>query len=173
MYQLEQHCKNLEDELDQVKFQIVKIVTDKNDFSKENAVLKTYQSAFVALTEQNELLKRKVGELTIMSVSNPEVWSEQVTISTEIVNGSCRSQTPEIGRSSPDGQEKDADQLVTCKNTIDTQDEFIKLKEKIAESEKEKDLNMERFEMERKEYMDRNKYVCLTKNNIVFPVSNF
>ena len=53
VFQLEQHCKNLEDELDQVKFQIVKIVTDKNDFSKENAVLKTYQSAFAALTEQN------------------------------------------------------------------------------------------------------------------------
>ena len=41
--ELKQHCKNLEDELDQVKVQIVKIVADKNDFFKENAVLKTYQ----------------------------------------------------------------------------------------------------------------------------------
>ena len=79
-----------------------------------------------------------------------------------MANGSGRSQIPEIDRSSPDGQEKDADQLVTCKNTNDTQDEFLNLKEKIAESEKEKDLNMERFEMERKQYMDRNKYVYLT-----------
>ena len=46
----------------------MKIVSDKNDFSKENAVLKTYQNAFAVLTEQNELLKKKVGELTIMSL---------------------------------------------------------------------------------------------------------
>ena len=60
VFQLEQHCKNLEDQLDEVgiyhfhkilahiliskvKFEIVKILTDKADFSKENAVLKNYQ----------------------------------------------------------------------------------------------------------------------------------
>ena len=173
VYQLEQHCKNLEDELDQVKFQIVKIVSDKNDFSKENAVLKTYQNAFAALTEQNELLKRKVRELSIMNLSSPLERAEQVTVSTEILNGSGkRSQISEIDRSSPDGQEKDTDQIVTCKSTVDTQDGFIKLKEKIAESEREKNLNKETFEMERKEYMDRNKYVCFIKSKIVFHASN-
>ena len=81
-----------------------------------------------------------------------------MTVSTEMANGSGKSQIPEIDRSSPDGQEKDADQIVTCKNTIDTQDELLKLQGKIAESEKEKDFNKERFETERKEFMDRNRY---------------
>ena len=36
-----------------------------------------------------------------------------------------------------------------------------------------KDMNMERFDMEKKEYLDRNKYVSWKKNIIVFPVSNF
>ena len=59
VFQLEQHCKDLEAELDQFKFQIVKIVSDTNYYSKENALLKTYQNVFAALNEQNELLKLK------------------------------------------------------------------------------------------------------------------
>ena len=47
--QLEQQCRNLEEELDRVKLQIVKIVTDKKDFSEENAILRSYQSASATL----------------------------------------------------------------------------------------------------------------------------
>ena len=60
--QLEQQCRDLEEQLDQVKLQIVKIVTDKNVVCKENAFLRNYQIAFDSLTEQNEMLKKKLVE---------------------------------------------------------------------------------------------------------------
>ena len=50
--QLKQPCKNL-------KFRLIKMI-----FSKQNAVLKMYQKAYAALTEQNEILRSKVEELT-------------------------------------------------------------------------------------------------------------
>ena len=126
--QLEQHCKNLEDELDQVKFQIVKIVSDKNDFSKENAALKTYQNAFAALTEQNEFLKRKVEELSIMDASHDD-QSILKTISPE--TGSAitdRKTVPDVDRSSPDGQEKDADHQTHCNKGLNLAEEILNLK---------------------------------------------
>ena len=65
VFQLEQHCKNLEDQLDEVrysitskdwssltfkvKYEIVKILSDKADFSKENAVLKNYQQVQIII----------------------------------------------------------------------------------------------------------------------------
>ena len=123
-FQLEQHCKDLEDELDQVKFQIVKIVSDKNDYSKENAVLKIYQNAFAALTEQNELLKRKVEEYSVMDPLTTSRGSDTDNLSNEITT---TKQISKIDRSSPDGQEKEPDQLANCKT--DSKGKILKLKE--------------------------------------------
>jgi hypothetical protein len=95
VFQLEQHCKNLEDQLDDVKFEIVKILTDKADFSKENAVLKNYQQAFSELQLQNTELRRRLeeggGGKGLLEVP-------------EQVEGKM---IPEIDRSSPDGQERE------------------------------------------------------------------
>ena len=140
VFQLEQHCKNLEDELDQVKFEIVKIVSDKNDFSKENAVLRTYQNAFATLTEQNESMKKKLEELAIMDSSNEPL-----------------RMIPESERSSPDGQEKDSDQVLIYKSTSDYEEEVIQFKDTLDKLEKEKQNLKEKFDSERKDYADRNK----------------
>ena len=138
--QLEQHCKNLEDELDQVKFQIVKIVSDKNDFSKENAVLKTYQNAFATLTEQNEILKKRLEGFTRMEISN-----ETPTI------------IPDIDRSSPDGQEKDSHPIVKCRNNSEYEDVLVQLKENMIKLVEEKSLMQDNFKEEKKEILEKNK----------------
>ena len=84
--QLGQESRNIEEELDQVKFEIIKIVTDKNDFSKENAILKSYQPEFASLSEQNELLKQKL--------TAPSAMLDLSVL-----------ESPETDRTSPDGQE--------------------------------------------------------------------
>ena len=109
--QLEQQCRNLEEELDQVKLQIVKIVTDKNDFHKENAILRSYQSAFATLTAQNDLLKTKLLEHSKM------------------LDISVVAESPESDRTSPDGQEIDGDQM-SFKSSVEYEAELQNIKER-------------------------------------------
>ena len=137
-----------------MKFEIVKIVSDKNDFSKENAVLKNYQNAFVTLTEQNEMLKKKFKELAIMDSVHSLEGNIDVEKNSE--NEPARV-IPDIDRSSPDGQEKESDQAVICKGNSEYEDEVFQLRGKLAESEKEKTLTNEKLESEKKDYVDRNK----------------
>ena len=131
--QLERQCKDLEDQLDQVKHQIVRIVTDKNDFSKENAVLKNYQIAFTSLTEQNSFLKQKLEMDTTMfdaSIEGP-------------------FKIPDTDRTSPDGQDKEKEQTLLCKSTIEYETNIkalvdkvtVLMEEKTQNNEKLKDLN--------------------------------
>ena len=108
--QLELQCKNLEEQLDQVKCQIVKIVSDRNVITKENAVLKNYQIAFDSLTEQNELLIQKLNENTKM-----------LDISSNV---------PDTDRTSPDGQEIDKVPS-SSKSIIEYEAELERLHEKI------------------------------------------
>ena len=110
--QLKQQCRNIEEELDQVKYQIVKIVTDKNDFSKENAFLKSSQSDFATLTEQNERLKQKLEENSGML---------------------------DLDRTSPDGQEIDGDQM-TLKSSVEYEAELQNIKDRNKQLEDENKL---------------------------------
>ena len=118
----------------------MKIVSDKNDFSKENAVLRTYQNAFATLTEQNESMKKKLEELAIMDSLNEPL-----------------RMIPESERSSPDGQEKDSDQVLIYKSTSDYEEEVIQFKNTLDKLEKDKQNSKEKFESEKKDYVDRNK----------------
>ena len=153
--QLEQHCKNLEDELDQVKFQIVKIVSDKNDYNKENAVLKTYQNAFAALTEQNELLKRKVEQFSVMEATQ-DSRQERIDPPTLISSNQGR-QMPVIDRSSPDGQEKDPDLQSKPPEDVNLVEEILKLKAQLAEAENAVIKDKKSFEIEKMSSIERNK----------------
>ena len=110
--QLKQQCRNIEEELDQVKYQIVKIVTDKNDFSKENAILKSSQSDFATLTEQNERLKQKLEENSGML---------------------------DLDRTSPDGQEIDGDQMA-LKSSVEYEAELQNIKDRSKQLEDENKL---------------------------------
>ena len=160
VFQLEQHCKNLEDDLDQVKFEIVKIVTDKNHVSKENAVLKTYQNAFASLIEQNEFLKRRVQELSDKEAIGYHIQSDQEKNSPMMsCSGIKEGQIPGIDRTSPDGQEKDPDHQVNCKSDIDLEEEVLKLKEQVAEFQNSRSIATETFELEKKDLTERNKSV--------------
>ena len=154
--ELKQHCKNLEDELDQVKVQIVKIVADKNDFIKENAVLKNYQNAFAALTEQNEILRRKVTELSFKGVTF-EDQSETVKIDVKMAaNGEIRSYGLDIARSSPDGQEKDIDNTPSYTGTT-AELEISSLKEKIVNLQHDIEEKVTMKEEEKSHLLNNNK----------------
>jgi len=156
--QLEEQCKNLEDDLDQVKFEIVKIVTDKNDVSKENAVLKTYQNAFASLIEQNEILKRRVQEMSLNEAIGQHFQLDQERYSPMMsYSGTKEGKIPEIDRTSPDGQEKDSDQQVNCKSDMNLEEEILKLKEFVAETEKSRKKETETLELEKNDLRERNK----------------
>ena len=118
--QLEQQCRDLEEQLDQVKLQIVKIVTDKNVVCKENAFLRNYQIAFDSLTEQNEMLKKKLVENTKML---------DIQIDNSVV-------VPETDRTSPDGQEIDKDPMSLFKSSIEYEAEIERLHQENKEMEK-------------------------------------
>lgn len=100
VFQLEQHCKNLEGELDHVKDEILKILSDKSTKSKENESLKHYVKAFEELRVENEGLRK---ELALLKISNPPKSPALSTSS----KSSAGSDTQNIDRSSPDGQEFD------------------------------------------------------------------
>ena len=156
--QLEEQCKNLEDDLDQVKFEIVKIVTDKNDVSKENAVLKTYQNAFASLIEQNEILKRRVQEMSLNEAIGQHFQLDQERYSPMMsYSGTKEGKIPEIDRTSPDGQEKDSDQQVNCKSDMNLEEEILKLKEFVAETEKSRKKETETLELEKNDLRERTK----------------
>ena len=86
------------DDLDQVKYKIVEILSQKDNYSRENQSLKSHQTAYSELLRQNEELRQKVSRLECESVGEvPDL----------ICGGDKRSPRVEVGvdRSSPDGQE--------------------------------------------------------------------
>ena len=109
--------------MDQVKLQIVQIVTDKNDSGEGNAILKSYQSAFITLTDQNDLLKTKLLE-----------HSKMLDISVIV-------DSPEADRTSPDGQEIDGDQT-TFKSSVEYEAELQNIKERNKALEDENKLSL-------------------------------
>merc|ERR1712013_561144 len=137
---------------------IVKIVTDKNDVSKENAVLKTYQNAFASLIEQNEILKRRVQEMSLNEAIGQHFQLDQERYSPMMsYSGTKEGKIPEIDRTSPDGQEKDSDQQVNCKSDMNLEEEILKLKEFVDETEKSRKKETETLELEKNDLRERNK----------------
>merc|ERR1719458_862446 len=91
------------DDLDQVKYKIVEILSQKDNYSRENQSLKSHQTAYSELLRQNEELRQKVSRLECESVGEvPDL----------ICGGDKRSPRGEGGvdRSSPDGQEGGAEE---------------------------------------------------------------
>eukprot|EP00094_Tigriopus_californicus_P012704 TCALIF_12281-PA protein Name:"Similar to NINL Ninein-like protein (Homo sapiens)" AED:0.06 eAED:0.06 QI:7/0.87/0.70/0.94/0.87/0.94/17/222/1708 len=100
VFQLEQHCKNLEGELDHVKDEIIKILSDKTSASKENQSLKHYAKAYELLKNENADLKKELAMLKLNPPKSP-------SLSSGSSRGSIETSTDhhDIDRSSPDGQE--------------------------------------------------------------------
>lgn len=58
------------DDLDQVKYKIVEILSQKDNYSRENQSLKSHQTAYSELLRQNEELRQKVSRLECESVGD-------------------------------------------------------------------------------------------------------
>ena len=61
--QLREQCQNLEVELDDVKAEIVKLITEKTKYLKENEGLKVTQLSYEQLEKENQLLRSKLEEV--------------------------------------------------------------------------------------------------------------
>ena len=102
--QLEHQCRNLEEQLDQVKLQIVKIVSEKNN-----------QVAFASLSEQNDVLRKKLEDNTRMLDQTDSV---DLSDSVELIDSD---------RTSPDGQEREKEQDITLKSSMEYEAEIQRL----------------------------------------------
>ena len=63
MFQLKQHCRSLEGELDGVKSEIVRIITEKDGFLRENGLLNDLKMERDDLKEENKKLKLDLRQL--------------------------------------------------------------------------------------------------------------
>ncbi len=98
--QLEQHCRNLEGQLDSVKSEIIKILSDKTVASRENESLRHYASAYEELRTENEALRKELAQLNKLMVDPPK--SPALSTSSK----ASSSDPQNVDRSSPDGQEE-------------------------------------------------------------------
>ena len=72
--QLQKQCENLEEELDDIKCEIVKMISEKVEYMKENVRLKTSQLSYEELEKENEILRSKVEEKgKAIETKTPEV----------------------------------------------------------------------------------------------------
>ena len=106
MNDLERHCRNLEGELDMVKKEIVKILSERSRCAKENESLKQFADSFRQLQEENQSLRKQVTE-------------HQQKVTDSVANKDSNSNVKPCDRSSPDGQECDpavSPSIVTSKD---------------------------------------------------------
>ena len=90
-------------ELDKIKQEIEKIISQKENINKENEVLKIYQDAFAELDGQNKVLVEKVQQLEAL---NTTLRAKSKSFPDLIIENDYQS-IRDIQRSSPDGQELD------------------------------------------------------------------
>ena len=94
VFQLKQHCRSLEGELDGVKSEIVRIITEKDGFLRENGFLKDLKMERDDLKEENKKLKLDLRQLIEEKKHNRSPNPSQANLQLQLSN-----------RSSPDGQE--------------------------------------------------------------------
>jgi len=133
-----------EDDLDQVKFKIVEILSQKDNFSKENQSLKSHQTAYSELQKQNEDLRQKLARIT----SSLEMEGVR-----EVPDLLCTEKKTErvegVDRSSPDGEERDEDQsrsscqVQRSKKELELE-ELQSLRKKMSELEEERNQLLEK-----------------------------
>ena len=75
-----------------IQFEILKLISEKDDLVKENEALKHYRESFIKLQEENALLRERLELMQIIPTSSTEKEKQLWT-------------SPAWRRSSPDGQE--------------------------------------------------------------------
>ena len=155
VFQLEQHCKNLEGELDHVKDEILKILSDKTNANKENKSLKRYAQAYNELRDENDQLKKELALIKLSSSSSSSSSSSNPSSSSTTTTPSP-PKSPTNDRSSPDGQEFELSSTVsstTGSTAGDFDEKFealkddnVKLGKKVNELESSLELMKNEFE---------------------------
>ena len=112
---LTEPCATLGDELDHVKYEIVKMISEKGQISTENEIIQNYKIKISELQEESEKLRQTVKELECTSFSDPhnsQRMQDNSTLPDILVdNNSFKDLITSSDRSSPDGQEIDDDCL--------------------------------------------------------------
>jgi len=143
VFQLKQHCRSLEGELDGVKSEIMRILSEKNGVLKENKSLKDLQIENKHLKEENKNLKLKFEQMVGDNSPFQSPNSSQENIELELPD-----------RSSPDGEElnkicKESTSEEYCCDKHNHREDQIKLLEE--------SLELMKFEFDRMETYWRNK----------------
>lgn len=143
VFQLKQHCRSLEGELDGVKSEIMRILSEKNGVLKENKSLKDLQIENRYLKEENKNLKLKFEQMVDDNSPLQSPNSSHENIGLELPD-----------RSSPDGEELNK----ICKES--TSEEYWRDKHDHKEDQiklLEESLELMKFEFDRMETYWRNK----------------
>merc|ERR1712013_343355 len=123
-------------ELDKIKQEIEKIISQKENINKENEVLKIYQDAFAELNGQNKILVEKVQKLEAL---NTTLRAESKSFPDLIIENHYQS-INDIQRSSPDGQELDDCQSISATINDTEQKEIVCFQKKIEMLQVERDV---------------------------------
>jgi len=94
VFQLKQHCRSLEGELDGVKSEIIRILSEKDGVLRENQILKNLQTENKTLKEENRKLRKKYKQMVDDNSPKRSAYSSDEGFELEIP-----------ARSSPDGEE--------------------------------------------------------------------
>ena len=129
--ELERHCQNLEDELDIVKKEILKILSEKTKCSKENAELKKALATDVSLTFND-------AETTIVPIPTHSLSTPSTLMSTKKMQD----------RYSPDGQEDLSKISTNLFSKIETTKEVPSAEEKSKDEIVRKELEAKCKELE-------------------------
>ena len=86
------HTENIPDLVLDIQFEILKLLSEKDDLLKENEVLKHYRLSCIKLQEENSQLSERLELLQVDSSLNKDP--------------DCCGNSPDFSRTSPDGQEE-------------------------------------------------------------------
>ena len=84
------HEENFPDLVLDIQFEILKLLSEKDDLTKENEVLKHYRLSCMKLQKENSQLRERLELLQVVPSFNKET--------------ECCLDFPDLSRSSPDGQ---------------------------------------------------------------------
>ena len=142
--QISPSCPTLEDELDHVKSEIMKMMSEKEQGTKGDQKLEKYQHKITELEEENQRLKHLVKELDLETKTKAvEQDKSDKTVNIPdilIANNGC-SAAISADRSSPDGQETD-EKFPVQRCQVDT-DDIMRGEDSHAKLLDEKNMQME------------------------------
>ena len=143
------HGSDLEEELDHVKIEIMKMISEKKQQqgagSKETESVKKVQARVIQLEHENKKLRQTIEDLQPgMKKMHPHLKNQHLDVSVGEKSAPARipdilvEQMPCIDRSSPDGQEREEETQHICSGKEDSSISSNRIKElesKIADRE--------------------------------------